>query len=270
MRYCTHCGGALDSGANFCTQCGTSPGGAGHSAAQDLPVLLKDLEFGPAGRKLEAIGRLSSLKGVRLTEVRSALVKVLSTASDGELLKLGAAYMLAVLGDTSDLVVDALDTFMSARPFDGPGDTLVEFPWITDAEKHSFHPDADYLGRRGRRSSPQIARIEAFGYMRGCESAAMRLRIRLEDSENKGFRLIAIYAAGANGHPSLRSILEYLRDREPGSAESQAASLALDHFGTSTLLEIAELHAGLAPKEEARKSGCFIATAVYGPTDCQE
>lgn len=128
-------------------------------------------------------------------------------------------------------------------------------------------PSVQMLGDKvsGRLFSPHIATIEAYGYMRGCEQAAQALNKILEHLEDTEERLITIYAAGANGHPTLRPVLEYLRDREPGSVEAQAASLALEHFGTSTLFEIAEFHSKMAPNGKAGKtSGCFIATAVYG------
>ena len=235
----------------------------GPRLAADLPLLLKDIEFGAISRKVEAIGKLYTTTGVHLSDVQPILQRTLQSAPRGSLLKFYAAYTLAYFGDNSDAVAEAVRSFMSADPFDGPDDTLVNFPWTAVPENPPMHPAA--IGQRIRRFSTQIAVLEAFGYMRGSEGAALGLSVCLNALQDESWRLWAIYAAGANGSPSLRPTLEYLRDREPGSIEAGAARLALDHFGTWTVLEIAALHARLArPKQDERKSGCFIATATYG------
>ena len=51
--------------------------------------------------------------------------------------------------------------------FDGPGDTLVRFPWTSVPENPPMHPAA--IGQYILRSSTQIATIEAFGYLRGSD-----------------------------------------------------------------------------------------------------
>jgi hypothetical protein len=212
---------------------------------------------------VEAIGKLYATSGVRLADVQPALHKALQIAPAGSLLKFYSAYTLAYFGDDSDLAAEAVRSFMSADPFDGPGDTLVKFPWTAAPENPPMHPAA--IGQRIRTYSTQIAVLEAFGYMRGSEVAALALSKCLELLNQQSWRLWAIYAAGANGRSSLRPTLEYLRDREAGSVEADAARLALENFGRSTPLEIAALHARLAPPPQAeKKSGCFIATAVYG------
>jgi hypothetical protein len=118
--------------------------------------------------------------------------------------------------------------------------------------------------------SPQIASMEAFSYMRGNSLAALSLNSMLKALDKEDWRVMAIYAAGANGDPTLRPALEYLRDRQPGSVESQAAGIALEDFGRSTFLEIADAHARMAPTQGSKRSGCFIATAVYGDPEAPE
>jgi hypothetical protein len=265
MAFCTECGAAIE--GKFCTKCGRPAGGGSTGGvgppSGDFPALLKDIEFGPTNSKVEAIGRLYTTSGVRLADVQTVLQKAVQSAPAGSLLKFYAAYTLAFLGDNSDMVADAVQSFMSADPFDGPGDTLVQFPWASVPENPPMHSAA--VGQRTRKFSTQIATIEAFGYLRGSARAAQALNTILERLEQTGWRLWAIYAAGANGDPTLRPTLEYLRDRKLHSDEAEAASLALEHFGTATVLEIAALHARLAPpKQEQKKTGCFIATAVYG------
>ncbi len=260
--FCTHCGTQLQPNALFCSKCGaTFSGGsqqAGAPKTGQISLIVNDIEFGSVERKLDAIGKLHSLVGVDLPSVQQALEKVLAGAPSGSMLKFYAASTLAALGDNRDLVAEALVPFMSGKPFDGPGDTLIHFPWATDEPK--------YLSVwYERQFSPQIGTIEAFGQMRDNGRAAQALTGVLERVSRANWRLFTIYAAGANGHQSLRKQLEYLRDREPGSAEASAASIALEHFGTSSILEIAQLHSRHTTKEHpTKKSGCFIATAVYG------
>jgi hypothetical protein len=269
MPYCANCKAAIETSEKFCTKCGSALSGAhaveeSPSVPADVSVLLKDIEFGPVNRKTDAIGKLCALPGVRLSDVQSVMRNTLRTAADGSLLKLFAAYNLAVHGDSSDLVADALHPFMSAGAFE-TRDSLIEFPWATNTEGFALHPEVRSFVRIARQTSPQFATIEAFAYMRTSARAAQGLHWWLEHSQKADWRLMVIYAAGANGHSSLRPTLEYLAGREPGSVEAQAGGLALEHFGTLTLFEIAERHARLAPREkEGKKSGCFIATAVYG------
>jgi hypothetical protein len=236
---------------------------------EDISPLLKDIQFGSIQVKTDAIGKLRLCSGVVLSTVQPPLRKALEAAQDGSVLKFYAASALAAFGDTDDVVAGALVKFMSAEPFDGPDDELIHFPWAGDKLEY-FHPEASisYI----RRFSPQIGTIESFGQMRGNAQAAQALSNCLEHLTETDWRLFTIYASGANGHPSLRPQLEYLRDKEPASVESQAARIALDHFGSSSLFEIAAEHGRLAPKakETAKKSGCFIATAVYGTIEAPE
>jgi hypothetical protein len=274
MVSCTECGAAIEENSKFCAKCGRPANGlqigrVGIPSA-DLTILLKDIELGQVSRKVEAIGKLFTTSGVQLSDVQGVLQSALQSAPAGSLLKFYVAYTLAFFGDNTDLVAEAVQSFMGADPFDGPGDTLVSFPWTAVPEDPPLHPAT--IDQRTRKFSTQLAVLEAFGFMRGSEIAARGLSKCLEVLQRTSWRLWAIYAAGANGYPMLRSTLEYLRDREQGSVEAEAARLALEHFGTSTVLEIAEFHARLAPvpKLEEKKSGCFIATAAFDTVDSPE
>jgi hypothetical protein len=184
------------------------------------------------------------------------------------LLKFYCACALAAVGDTSDVAAEALVSFISAPAFED-GYTLVRFPWVKDVSA-VFHREASMTSLRD--ISTQIAVIEAFGAVRGNARAAEALNGILGSLKDTDWRLMAIYAAGANGHVSLRRQLEYLRDCQANATEAEAARIALEHFGTGTFLEIGMLHGKLNPKGELvqQKSGCFIATAVYGSADCPE
>ena len=241
--------------------------------AVDVSVLLKDIEFGPADRKVDAIGALRQMNNVDLPTVRPVLEKVITTFDKRSVPSFYAACALAALGDNRDLVVDALVPFMYGGNLDNMdgSDDLVYFPWAKDYPP-GFHADAHGI-LYVRRFSPQVATIEAFGSLRNNDRAAQALVEFLQKLGGTDWRLFAIYSAGANGHPSLRQTLEYLRDREPGSVEADAARISLEHFGTSTLFEIAQFHGLLGPAKKAgttAKSGCFIATAVYGDIQAPE
>jgi hypothetical protein len=236
---------------------------------------LKDIEFGSPAKKLDGICRIHLMgPAVDLQVVQPLLEKTLNAAPDRSLLKFYCVSALAALGDGSDLVADALISFMSAPVFEDPTrgdyDKIIRFPWVTDVSS-AFHRDA-YGAARVRNYSTQVAVIEAFGQLRENARAAEALISLLGHLQDTDWRLFTIYASGANGHPSLRQPLEYLRDREPGSLEAGAAKIALEHFGTAGFLEIGKLHGALNPHGEIRqpKSGCFIATAVYGSPDCRE
>lgn len=225
---------------------------------EDLSHLLKDIQFGSIQTKTEAIGKLRLLPGVVLSTVQPSLRKALETAPEGSVLKFYAASALAAFGDADDTVAEALITFISREPY-----MLVRFPWANDKLEY-FHPNASTIAYI-RPISPQIGTIEAFGRMKGNALAAQALSKYLEHVEDGSLRLFAIYAAGANGHPSLRPQLEYLREKDSALVESQAARIALEHFGSGNLFEIAAEHGRLAPPKAEKKSGCFIASAVYGP-----
>jgi hypothetical protein len=231
-----------------------------------LEALLKDVEFGPANRKMEAILKIRSTPGVQLDEVRPVLEKTLATSPNGSDLQFYTVCALAFLGDDSDSVIDVLQSFMSKQPsFFERGESYLEFPWITSEDVRRPHPELNWLVHQGRKFGILISMLEAFAQLRGNARAAAAIGEAIKQLQKDDFRLWAIYAAGANGNSTLRPILEYCRDREPGSVESQAATLALERFGTSTVLQLAEIHGGLGPeKAPAKKSGCFIATAVYG------
>jgi hypothetical protein len=241
--------------------------------AADVSTLLKDIEFGPVDRKLEAIVKIRLLSGVDLSTVQPALEKVLAISADRTALKFYAACTLAALGDNRDVVLDALVPLMYGERLHGlkHDDDLIYFPWAQD-EPPGFHAEASGI-RYIRRFSPQVATIESCAYMRGSARAAQALIEFVQNLGGTDWRLFAIYAAGANGHPLLRQSLEYLRDREPSSVEAEAARIALDHFGTSGLFEIAQLHGSMRPAKKGTasgKSGCFIATAVYGRVEMPE
>ena len=272
MPLCPLCGTRAEEDAKFCPKCGGA-------LAAGISELLRDIEFGPVDRKTAAIATLRQLRDVDLSVVQPALEKVLGTASDGSLLRFYAACTLAYLGDDRDVVANAIAPYMSRDPFEGPHvskqldvfgggirDNLIHFPWAENAP--------GYLPvRYERRFSPQITAMEAFGYMRGNALAAQALDGCLDHLDNSDWRLFAVYAAGANGHSSLRPRLEYLRDRSTNPVEREAAGIALERFGTSTILEIAQLHDSVKAKkadETSAKSGCFIATAAYGTAEATE
>jgi hypothetical protein len=276
MANCSKCGASISETARFCQKCGQPFSGLVAAQGTDLQsatnrrglleAFLKDVEFGPANRKMEAVLKIRSTPGVQLDEVRSVLEKALATSPNGSDLKFYIVCSLAFLGDDSDSVIDVLLAFLSRDPYYFErGEGYLEFPWITREDVRCPHPELNWLVHQGRKFSILISMLEAFGQLRGNLRAATAIAESLKTLQKTDHRLWAIYASGANGNPTLRPILEYYRDREPGSVESQAAVIALERFGTSTVLQLAEIHGGLAPgKAQAKTSGCFIATAVYG------
>jgi hypothetical protein len=239
----------------------------------EMSVLLKDLEFGSAERKMDAIGKLRLARNVDFAVVRPLLERALKESRNDSPLKFYAACALAACGDGSDVVVDSLSSFLQVErgePRDDPfrhfkqdyyNEDGATFPWAGEFGT-LFHTSTSPL-KKWRASYPAPMSLETLSQIRGNERVANGIKVFLTSS-NSCWRLFGIYAAGGNGYPSLREPLEYLRDREPGTVDAEAARIALEHFGTSTFLDIALMHGRLQPPKKEAKSGCFIATAVYG------
>lgn len=201
-----------------------------------MPNILKAIELGPVNDKLAAIGKLHVIKGISLDVVQPVLDKIIMQASDGSLLKFCAAANLAALGDNRDIIVDTLIPYLGAEVFEIGGQTY-DFPWLINLER--FHEGVPGVLLR---FSTQLATVEALSHIRANHRAADKLLEVLGLLDNSGWRTLTIYALGANGNPASHSTLEYYRDNHANSLEGKAARIALENFGTATLLQLAQLH----------------------------
>lgn len=233
-----------------------------------LSAILKDIDFGPVDKKLAAIGNLISTKGISLETVQPTLENIVAKTSDDSVLKFYALIALVIHGDHRDAVVDALISCYEMLPSriirgDEAG-SIINFPWLAGKVKFPLFSEADSF----------VAIVEAMSHIRGSERVANMLHEWLPTVSDKVgnvdmskyARTFIIQALGSIGSPVSRPVLEYYRDNCAGSSEGDAAKIALEHFGAATFFEIKNLH----DKNTKSKSGCFIATAVYGEVDAPE
>lgn len=221
--------------------------------SNNLTQLIKDIELGPVNVKLAAIGKLRSTPEANIHLVQPVLDKILLQAPDESLLQFSVVANLAALGDDRDIVVETLIPYLYQTSFQVDDKPYV-FPWLAKTNRNL--PGGNFLP-----SSAQLATVEALSHIRGNDRVAHKLVEIVGVQDFLDWRVLTIYAIGANGNPIGRSTLEYYRDKFSKKPEGYAAKLSLENFGTETLLDIASKN---------RRTGCFIATAVYGSPDVYE
>jgi len=192
--------------------------------------LLRDIELGPIEKKLEALGKLRLVQGLRLDGVRPVLDKILERVPDGSALKFFCAVNLATRGDQRRIVADILMPYMDAKDcLENEYGKPIAFPWLSDCarslglasrqdetklaiitmpgllEHVQNYPEA--LGKPGFvwQHSVQLATLEAVSHLRTDNRVADTLVEVLGTLPASSiWRPLYIYALGALGNPDSR------------------------------------------------------------------
>ena len=252
----------------------------------ELLSLLRDIEMGPADRKRTALGKLCGMPEVPLTVIQPPVDKVFERAPDGSAVKFFAASNLAARGDRRPEVTNVLMPYMAQELLVDDGKPIA-FPWLTASAKllgnassqdennllmampellERLHSDP-WANKPGYawQHSVQLATLEAISYLRHDERVSDTLIEALESLSAPIWRALFLYTLASLGNPKSRRTLEYYSNQYSKSSEGRAARLALEHFGDKTFMEFVQLH-----QTSVQKSGCFIATAVYGSYGAHE